>query len=214
MNMMKTPSRVPGKREINRINNRNAILTAARECFREKGFENTTIRDIVRRTPLAAGTFYNYFASKQDIFIALLEDFLEQLNRNLSEQRQAANSTEDFVRSTYLALFQATADDPLVYELAHRNDQAIKELFGSGVLGLAMRSLEQDVRGAIDQQLLPEVDVEYLCAAFFGVAYELSLRVARRTHDDEASSQHEPEQAAHFATALFLGGMERMATLQ
>lgn len=213
MDMLQTEPKLPGKRERNRINNRNAILVAARSCFRNKGYDNTTIRDIVRLTDLAAGTFYNYFSSKQDIFIALLTDFLDQLNRNLSERRQTAQSAEQFVCSTYQALFHATARDPLVYELAHRNDQAIKELFGSGVLGMAMLSLEEDVRTAIDNQLLPQVDAEYLCASFFGVAYEMSLKVAMRASREPEKAQQEAETAAQFAATLFLGGLERMEKL-
>lgn len=213
MDMLNTETPNPGKRERNRINNRNAILNAARTCFRDKGYDNTTIRDIVRQTRLAAGTFYNYFSSKQDIFIALLTDFLDQLSRNLSERRQAAKDTEQFVQSTYQALFHATAQDPLVYELAHRNDQAIKELFGSGILGMVMLSLEEDVRTAVDSGLLPPVDVEYLCASFFGVAFEMSLKVATRVNRNPDCADVETEKAAQFATILFLGGLDRMARL-
>ncbi|MDX1756582.1 MAG: TetR/AcrR family transcriptional regulator [Marinobacter sp.] len=211
MDILETRHRPLGKRERNRINNRKAILEAARTCFREKGFENTTIRDIVRQTRLAAGTFYNYFASKEDIFVALLTDFLNHQNEALSQIRRTSDTTEEFIESTYLALFRSTAEDPLVYELAHRNDQAIKKLFGSGIMGLAMLTLEDDVRDAIDRGLLPPVDIDYLCAAFFGVALELSVKVARRASDNPEAAELESRRAARFASRLFLGGLERMA---
>ncbi|MCL7945831.1 TetR/AcrR family transcriptional regulator [Marinobacter sp. ATCH36] len=205
--MSETKKEAPGKRELNRIRNRKAILDAARECFRELGYDNTTIRDIVRRTGLAAGTFYNYFSSKQDIFAALLTDFLGQLNHNLTESRQAASSAEDFIYSAYLALFKATASDPLVYELAHRNDHAIRELFGSDILGLTIMSLEEDVKDAVEHGLLPDLDQEYLCAAFFGVGYELSLRLAHRAHRNPDNAGTEARNATRFATNLFLNGL-------
>lgn len=211
MNMEAAESRIHGKRERNRILNRRAILMAGLECFRELGYEQTTIRDIVRHTDLAAGTFYNYFSSKADIFSALLTDYLDGLNRNLTQARHAASSEQDFIHSAYLALFQATAADPTVYELAYRNDQAIRQLFGTDILGLAMLSLEQDVRDAVNRGVLPPVDQEYLCAAFFGVAYELSLRLARRAHDKPELASKLAEQAADFATRLFLGGLRELA---
>lgn len=213
MDMLQHTDEALGKRESNRIRNRNAILVAARECFREKGYDNSTIRDIVRKTGLAAGTFYNYFSSKQDIFAALLTDFLNHLNLNLTHYRKTAGTGEDFIQSAYLALFRATANDPLVYELAHRNDHAIRELFGSDILGLAMLSLEEDVRDAVDRGLLPNVDQDYLCAAFFGAAYEMSLRVARRARAAPDNGEQEAEAAAHFASTLFLGGLGRLNTL-
>ncbi|WP_292016693.1 TetR/AcrR family transcriptional regulator [Marinobacter sp. HL-58] len=211
--MSATKKETPGKREFNRIRNRRAILDAARECFRARGYDNSTIRDIVRRTGLAAGTFYNYFSSKQDIFAALLTDFLGQLNHNLTETRKAARSADEFIYSAYLALFQATASDPLVYELAHRNDHAIREQFGADILGLTMLSLEEDVRSAVEHGLLPDIDQEYLCAAFFGVGYELSLRLAQRAHKHPDKAEAEARKATRFATNLFLNGLRLEAPL-
>src|SRR6185436_1007303 len=54
-----------GKREQTKVQNRQAILDAARDVFGEKGYEAATVRDIIRRTGLAAGTFYNYYRSKE-----------------------------------------------------------------------------------------------------------------------------------------------------
>jgi len=97
----------------------------------------------------------------------------------------------------------------LVYELAHRNDRAIRELFGSDILGLAMLSLEDDIKNAVERGLLPKMDEEYLCAAFFGVGYELSLRLAYRAHNRPAEAEAEARNATRFATNLFLKGLER-----
>src|SRR5687767_6908246 len=49
------------RRAQNKQANREAILAAAQRVFLERGFEAVTIRDVVRETPLASGTFYNYF---------------------------------------------------------------------------------------------------------------------------------------------------------
>lgn len=214
MDMLKlTSPQATGKRALNRIRNRHAILRAARDCFQEHGYDNTTIRDIVRRTGLAAGTFYNYFSSKQDIFAALLSDFLTSLNNDMSQQRQSASSTQEFVYRAYLALYSATAKDPVVYELAHQNQRALRNLFGSDILGLTMLSLEEDVRNAMTRGLLPEVDADYLCAAFFGVAYDTSMLVARRAHQKPELAQDEARTAAEFSTQLFLGGFPALTRL-
>lgn len=213
MDMLSSGQEAKGKRERNRLRNRAAILKAARLCFQEKGYENTTIRDLIQQTHLASGTFYNYFRSKQDIFAALLSDFLGGLNENLTHSRRSADTAEDFIHQSYLAVYSATASDPLVYELAHRNDRALKELFGSGILELIMLSLEDDVRDAIDQNILPNVDQEYLCAAFFGVAYETGLMVARRVYQHPERANSEVARATELATALFKGGLPGLATL-
>ena len=61
------------KREQTKASNRAAILAAAGDAFSELGYGATTVRDIVRRTDLASGTFYNYFPDKETVFRALVE---------------------------------------------------------------------------------------------------------------------------------------------
>ncbi|MGB2694831.1 MAG: TetR/AcrR family transcriptional regulator [Dehalococcoidia bacterium] len=65
-----TPARSE-RRERLRTARREAILSAAREVFAQKGFEGTTIADVAREAGVASGTVYLYFPSKLDIFAAL-----------------------------------------------------------------------------------------------------------------------------------------------
>lgn len=47
------------------------LMDAAQKLFIDKGFEATTISDIVENAKVAKGTFYHYFASKNEILLAL-----------------------------------------------------------------------------------------------------------------------------------------------
>jgi AcrR family transcriptional regulator len=49
------------------------ILDAACQCFSEKGFHQTTVRDICARAGLSAGAVYGYFKSKDEIMEAVAE---------------------------------------------------------------------------------------------------------------------------------------------
>ena len=61
-----------GRREQSKAENRAALLKAARTVFAEMGYGAAGVRDIVRRTDLASGTFYNYFKDKAER-LALLQ---------------------------------------------------------------------------------------------------------------------------------------------
>ena len=63
-----------GRRERTKAANRAALVAAARDAFGELGYEAVGVRDIVRRTDLASGTFYNYFPDKEAVFRAVVED--------------------------------------------------------------------------------------------------------------------------------------------
>lgn len=61
------------------------LMDAAQKLFIEKGFEATTISDIVRDAQVAKGTFYHYFPSKNEILSALrirfTKHFIEQIQQ-------------------------------------------------------------------------------------------------------------------------------------
>ncbi|MES1944562.1 TetR family transcriptional regulator [Salinisphaera sp. PC39] len=193
-----------GKRERNKQANRAEILAAARACFIERGFDAVAVRDIVRRTSLAAGTFYNYFPDKEAVFRALLEERIGSLTVNLTRIRRGARTLRAFIYEAYLAAFEAAAEDPLFYEVILRNAPQVRELYEDSIMGISVAALEADIRDAIERGLLPEVDVEYLAAAFFGVGFEMGRCLSRRADRD-------PRPAAALATRLFLEGIEGAA---
>jgi len=62
-----------GKRETQKENRREEILRAAMDLFSKKGFELTTVEDITRAAHVAKGTFYNFFAKKEDVLLYFLD---------------------------------------------------------------------------------------------------------------------------------------------
>src|ERR1051326_9094019 len=104
-------SPIRGKREQTKVANRQAILDAAREVFGELGYETATVRDIIRRTGLAAGTFYNYYRSKEEVFAALADDGARRFNPILKALRSKGAGFEAFVREAMVAYFAFLADE-------------------------------------------------------------------------------------------------------
>lgn len=60
------------------------IMDAAERLFNKKGFENTAVSDIVQSIGVAQGTFYYYFKSKEDVFSAIAENFLNDYMENFA----------------------------------------------------------------------------------------------------------------------------------
>ena len=64
------------------------ILTAALTLFSENGYDKTSIRDIARRADMSLGLLYNYFASKEQLLQAIVNEGIEALRQALDLTRQ------------------------------------------------------------------------------------------------------------------------------
>lgn len=81
------------RRERERLQRRREILDAARAVFAEKGYSNATLDEVAQRAEYAKGTIYNYFASKDDLLLAIFDDLYDDLNA-IIEARFSPSSME------------------------------------------------------------------------------------------------------------------------
>jgi AcrR family transcriptional regulator len=192
-----------GKREQTKANNRQAIIDAARVVFAELGYGETTIRDIVRKTGLASGTFYNYFNSKEEVFQALMDDSALRIRPALRDLRKKATTTEDFVRGTFQTYFEYISQNRQMQSLMRRNTGAIRVRMDTPEIVAGFDELQRDIAVAIEKQLLPSVDAGFLTASFVGVAFEIADKMLERDALDVS-------EAVEFATSLMLSGISSL----
>ena len=192
-----------GKREATKANNRQAILNAAREVFAELGFGETTVRDIIRRTGLASGTFYNYFRSKEEVFQALNDQLALEVRPALAQVRREAETFEKFVGDTFRIYFEYVGRDRTGFAMARRNAGHQRIRMDSPEVVAGFEELRADVRRAVETGLAPPIDADYLTSAMIGTAFEMAEVMLERETVDAAG-------AAGFATALFLGGISAL----
>jgi AcrR family transcriptional regulator len=189
-----------GRRAQTKVRNRDAILAAARRVFAELGYEAASVRDIIRRTDLASGTFYNYFRSKEEIARALAADAAERLRPVLRARPDEAVDLEVWLNRAIHAYFNFLVDE-----------------YGSAVAGLphvridatpAQRAVFEEVRASLmrilGDRLAPQADTAYLTAGAIGIARYVGEQMLRRTPPD-------PDGAARFAVRLILHGLPAAA---
>ncbi|HEV2059129.1 MAG TPA: helix-turn-helix domain-containing protein, partial [Solirubrobacteraceae bacterium] len=193
-----------GRRAAKKAANRAAILDAARAVFAELGYGGTSVRDVIRRTDLASGTFYNYFPDKESLFHAVLEQSAQTVRARVQAARRAAGSLEEFVAAGYREYFGFLAEDPEAFALMRRNSGTIRAMFDEPIFGAGIDELAADLRAAMRIGIVPQVDAEYMAAAMVGAALEIGVAMIQREPPDV-------EAATQFATLVFLGGIERLA---
>ncbi len=195
-----------GKREQTKAANRLAILDAAREVFGEMGFEAATVRDIIRRTGLSVGAFYNYYRSKEEVFDALADDGARRFKPILQAQSAKATDFESYLRAGVRAYFDFIAQEHAQFLAGGANDD-----FPQGRATPEMQAVYEEVRrvlaGIVERDLAPKVDLDYLAAACIAVAREIGeTMMTRRPVDVEG--------ACDFVVQLILGGLPALPRLK
>ncbi len=192
---------LPGKREQTKLSNRQAILAAAREVFAALGYEAATVRDIIRRTRLAAGTFYNYFRSKEEVFAALADEGARRFGPILRSLRNEAPDFECFVRAAVNAYFQFLAAEHAAWTAQRPEGEPHPHVHRETP---EMAAVFADVRDAVADEVVrggaPAVDPDYLAAACIAIAREVGEKMLARR-------PVETERAAEFAVAMILSGL-------
>jgi AcrR family transcriptional regulator len=198
-----TATAAGGKRERTKAANREAILAAARRVFSDIGYGAASVRDVVRETDLATGTFYNYFPDKESVLRALVDEITVEARARVRTARMAATTLEEFVSGGFRAYFEFLAEDPDTVALMRRNSGTIRAMFDEPALGAGIDELRADLETAVTQGRIPPHDADLMAMAMVGAAVEIGLHMVERDPPDV-------ERAVSFVTDVFLGAFERI----
>lgn len=198
-----TPDRPKGKRELTKLNNRESILNSAREVFAELGYGATTVRDVIRKTGLASGTFYNYFKSKEELFEAIMDDGMRRIRPRLKADRIRSRNFEEFIRNAYSTYFDYLVTDRHMFQMIRGNQTWFRVRMDTPEVLAGLEEIREYIEEDIRDGNLPDVDSEYLMAAVVGIATEIGDRMVLR-------QTLEPKAAAAFATSLVLQGFKAL----
>jgi AcrR family transcriptional regulator len=147
------------------------IIAAARYLFWERGFEGTSMSDILRRSAVNSGSFYYFFKSKKAVLVAVLQSYLQ-----------------GFSEEVVAPIFQATSD-PLkrifgILEGYRHRLVASKCTYGCPIGRLA---LEIDPG---DREVFPLIEANfYQWAKVIGECLDAAIEAPGRNRDHAAISQ-------------------------
>ncbi|HEY2734795.1 MAG TPA: TetR/AcrR family transcriptional regulator [Polyangiales bacterium] len=200
-------SELSGKREQTKLRNRSLLLAAARLTFVELGYDAATVRDIVARTALAPGTFYNYFPDKRSVLVALMSETSAEATRRAREARAQASSLEELVHRGFRAYFDFIASDPSTFELMRRNLSTLRSL-GLDETGFtaSVEDLRADLSSMMESGALPHIPLEYLPLSIGAIAFEVGAAMV-------ANDPPDIEGATEFAAEFCIGAIERFGRI-
>jgi AcrR family transcriptional regulator len=169
------------KREANKRQKKEAFLKAAEKLFVEKGFENTSIDEVVRNAGLTKRTLYQYFQSKEDLFYAVALKGARLLAKASAKALSKGRNACDKIRLINLAHLSFYKEYPDLFRILNylpANQESIKasphfqEL--TKVDAARLKSLGELIDSAVsDGSINPGLDMRK--AVFFGFFSAFSL---------------------------------------
>ena len=119
---------------------KNEILDTAENLFIKKGYEVSTIKDILKKVGIAKGTFYHYFNSKEEVLDAVVLRFTDIISNRAKKVLEKSNSTpEEKLMNIFLAMrINDKIDSNLLNEL-HKIENALlhKKILNQVVTAMA-----------------------------------------------------------------------------
>jgi len=87
------------------VSKRERILSAACLLFSQRDFHTVSVDDVARQADIAKGTLYNYFESKEALYLAIIETRMEHLisllHQRLSERHDPLEDLRRFLIHLY-----------------------------------------------------------------------------------------------------------------
>lgn len=161
---------------------RQRLLDAAAEVFARRGMQQGSIEEVAERAGFTKGAFYANFASKEELFLAMLDDrfarHLEEIDRVLATDAEP----EDQARAGAANFVDFITSDPewerLVFEFsayASRNENFRRELVARR-RDLQQRMADLYARRAEQMGVEPPFPIEDIARMTFAMADGIALQ--------------------------------------
>jgi AcrR family transcriptional regulator len=181
------------------------ILRAARQLFSAGGYHGTSMRSIATESGLALGGLYNHFASKRELFAAVLLAYHPYHEVIPALQAASGGTVEAAVRDAATRLLEAMRQRPdfinlMFIEIVEMRGEHMPQLFDT-VMPPLLEAIDQLT--ASGGQLRP-IPTPVLMRAFVGMFF--SYVITEQMFSAEVRSFFPPETLDHFVD-IFLHGV-------
>jgi AcrR family transcriptional regulator len=186
-----TPQARSASTRLPRPARRRQLLGAARDVFVAQGYHAAAMDEIAERAGVSKPVLYQHFPGKLELYLALLDESVDELNRIVSDALSSSTDNKQRVPATFGAFFDFVGGSGeafrLVFESDLSNEPAVRDR-----LGHAMQDCADMVSQFIHEDAgIGEEEAHLLGMALVGMA-QVSARYWLST--DRAIPKEEAEQ--------------------
>ena len=173
------PTVLPGTEKGSLAHLRERILDAALDIFSHKGYRETHLDEVATQANTSEGTIYFHFASKEQIFLALIDQFANSLERHITEAISQREHGVARVRAALEACLETFGRYRWPAKILLIQAVGLGTVFEEKRMEIHERFaalIEIYLQEAIDLGQIEPVDTEVTAHAWMGAIYNLVIR--------------------------------------
>lgn len=166
--------------------------------FSTQGLDKTTVADIVDKSEVARGTFYNYFPDTQSLFDALIEQLNLNVKGAIQQTRRESDNVYDYLFGTFKSYFELIGTPEMIQFHILNQAHIRQSSYQSDIIKTIVKNLNRDLKSDLKIKAFTE-KYEFLLLSFMLVGAPPELFLATHTSAINLSS----DQLATFLAKLF-----------
>jgi AcrR family transcriptional regulator len=151
------------------------LLEAAEAVFSQLGYHEASIVKITEAAGVAQGTFYLYFAGKQDVFEHLVEDLNHRVRRAMSVGAERGTTRIERELGGFEGFFRFTAEHPALYRIIRQAEFVSPDSLQQHYDRIAAGYIEA-LRDAMDAGEITDADPEVIAWMLMGIGEIVGMR--------------------------------------
>lgn len=151
------------------------ILREAEAVFRERGYEAASVSAICRRVGLAQGTFYLYFAGKEDVYVRLVEGLQNRIVAKLRASIADELNPRARLLGAYGVLLDFITENAGLFQV-FREAEFVRPEIPMRLYATVCDELAQAVEKGIREGEFRPADPDIVAYAVLGAVFFLALR--------------------------------------
>jgi len=170
------PTGVDGKELTSRgAATRQRLLEAAENVFAELGYHEASIVKITEAAGVAQGTFYLYFASKQEIFEELVRDLNRRVRRAMAAGAERGRTRAEAELLGFRGYFEFAAQHGALYRIIRQAEFVSPQTLHDHYEAIASGYVAA-LEAAMERGEVAKMDPEVLAWALMGMGELLGMR--------------------------------------
>jgi TetR/AcrR family fatty acid metabolism transcriptional regulator len=159
---------------------RQRILASARRRFETYGYRRTSIAEIARDAGIAVGTVYRYFAGKEAVFLAVVEDMNDAWLADARYALDGPGNAMERLRGLGAASIRFAAENALITAIAMRDTDIVfaplLERIYDNMRRQNVAMIAQVIRDGIREGTFRDIDPERAAYVLFMTGGTLSVQ--------------------------------------